>query len=162
MEAAMAPTRWRWSREALRIFLAAVLLLGLVAAVLFVEVWTHLWVGRNWPALVLGILATAAALAITSGILHPVGVGIGDAGLRLAYLHRRESLAWPQVLSLDIGIDASVAINTSHRSISLGHPGRPLEADLTREMRRRKRRVRTPMPEDYPEDEGGVPIPPWG
>ena len=158
----MEPMRWRWSREAPRIFLATVLLLGFVAAVLFVEVWTHLWVRTNWLALVLGILATAAVLTVTSAVLHPVGVGIGDDGLRLAYLHRRESLVWPQVLGLDIDIHASVAVNTSHRSISLGHPGRSVEAELVREMRRRKRRVRTPMPEDYPEDEYAAPSPPWG
>lgn len=158
----MAPMRWRWSREPPRIFLVTVLLLGLVAAVLSAEMWTQAWFRRNSPVLILGILATAAILTAISGVLHPVGVRFGDDGLGLAYLHRRESLVWPQVLGLDIGIDASVAINTSHRSISLGHPGRSLEAALTREMRRRRRRVRTPMPEDYPEDESGAPIPPLG
>ena len=144
-------TKWRWNGAIPFAFFATILILTVLAVVWFAELSPTVRGHLDWPFIGLAIVVAAGILTLATGVLVPVGVAIGDDGLRLAYLHRREFLMWPQILTLEYHVDSSVTIETSFRSISLGIPGRALAAALVREMRLRKRRVRTPMPEEYPE-----------
>ncbi len=149
----MARMRWRWNRTIPSSFVLTTVLLGVVAAVLRAELRARV----DWPAVGLAIVVAAAVIAVGLGFVLPVGAAVDDDGVHLAYLHRRELLVWPQILELFVGPDGSATLGTSHRSIDLGIPGRALVAELAGEMRRRKRRVRTLMPEEYPPPDTFVP-----
>jgi len=157
MGRSMGRTEWQWNGAIPFSFFATLLLLGIIAVVSFVELGPGARSRLNWALVGLAIVVAAGALTIAMGTLFPVGVNVGDDGVRLAYLHRREFLAWPTILALEYRVDSTVTIETSLRSISLGVPGKAFVGTLVREMRRRKRRVRTPMPEEYPESEGVPP-----
>ena len=143
----MGRTEWRWNGALPLTFFTIILVLGVVAAVLSAELRARV----NWPLVGFGIVALAGALTLAAGFLFPMGMAIGDDGVRLSYLHRREFVGWSFILRLEYHVDSSVTIETSHRSIHLGIPGKAFVAPLVREMRKRKVRIRTPMPEEYPE-----------
>jgi len=153
----MGRAEWTWNRKVPLTFFASLLILTLVAAILIAEVRPTTRIRVDWPLVVVGFLLVAGVLAVLEGMLFPVGLAVDDRGVRLAYLHRRELIEWPLVLRLEYHVDFSVSIETSLRSISLGVPGNAFLAPLVRELRRRKRLIRTPMPEEYPEPEFSLP-----